>query len=112
MRYFQPIDYRRSDCIRLRILYSIGLAFFQQLIIVCIILGLLFCSVLCGLVGLSYLMFDPVLKHIILNRLVLRNSSDMAGIWENPPITPHLKVREQSRFLSTVTHVLMVSLLL
>ena len=49
-------------------------------------------AILGGLVGVSYLAFDPVVKHIILNKLVLRNSSDFAEIWERPPITPHLKV--------------------
>ena len=53
---------------------------------------MLFCSILGGLVGLGYLLFDPIVKHIVLNKLILRNSSDFAEIWENPPITPHLKV--------------------
>ncbi len=47
---------------------------------------------LLGLVGLSYLFFDPLVKHIVLKRLVLRNHSEFAEIWSNPPITPHLKV--------------------
>lgn len=46
-----------------------------------------------GLVGLGYLLFDPIVKHIILQKLVLRNNSEFAQIWEEPPITPHLKVR-------------------
>lgn len=45
-----------------------------------------------ALVGFSYLAFDPIVKHVILSKLVLRNTSDFAEIWERPPITPHLKV--------------------
>ena len=47
---------------------------------------------LIALLGLSYLLFDPLVKHVVLNRLVLRNQSEFADIWANPPITPHLKV--------------------
>lgn len=53
---------------------------------------LLLLAMLGGLVGLAYLLFDPLVKHVILSKLVLRNSSDFAEIWEEPPITPHLKV--------------------
>ena len=54
--------------------------------------GLLILLCLASLIGAIYLMFDPIVQHIVLNRLVLRNHSDFAQIWENPPITPHLKV--------------------
>jgi len=50
------------------------------------------CSILIALLGISYLLFDPLVKHVVLNRLVLSNQSDFAKIWQNPPITPHLKV--------------------
>jgi hypothetical protein len=55
--------------------------------------GLSVCSVLIALLGISYLLFDPLVKHIVLKRLVLRNNSEFAEIWANPPITPHLKVK-------------------
>ncbi len=54
--------------------------------------GLLFCAILGGVVGLAYLVFDPVIKHVILSKLVLRNNSDFAELWSEPPITPHIKV--------------------
>ena len=47
---------------------------------------------LVALIGLSYLLFDPIVKYVILGRLVLRNESDFADLWKNPPITPHFKV--------------------
>jgi len=50
------------------------------------------CSILVALIGLSYLLFDPIVKYVILGRLVLRNESDFADLWKNPPITPHFKV--------------------
>lgn len=48
--------------------------------------------VLLGLVGLTYLAFDPIVRTIILNKLVLTNTSETFFLWENPPIIPHLKV--------------------
>ena len=45
-----------------------------------------------ALIGLSYLLFDPIVKYVILGRLVLRNESDFAELWKKPPITPHFKV--------------------
>lgn len=54
--------------------------------------SLLFCAILSALIGLGYILFDPIVKHIVLRRLVLRDNSEFAQIWENPPITPHLKV--------------------
>lgn len=50
------------------------------------------CSILMALMGISYLLFDPIVKYVILNRLVLRNDTDFAELWRNPPITPHFKV--------------------
>ena len=41
---------------------------------------------------MGYLLFDPIVKHIILKKLVLTDSSDFAQLWKEPPITPHLKV--------------------
>ena len=54
--------------------------------------GLLVSALLACFFGVCYLFFDPLVKHIVLRRLVLRNNSEFAQIWENPPITPHLKV--------------------
>ena len=45
-----------------------------------------------ALLGLSYLLFDPLVKYVVLNRLVLKKESDFAELWKNPPITPHFKV--------------------
>jgi len=45
-----------------------------------------------GFVGAVYLLFDPIIKHVILKRLVLRNDTEFASIWAEPPITPHLKL--------------------
>lgn len=60
----------------------------------CIIIipGLSICSILLALIGLSYLLFDPIVKYVVLNRLVLKNESEFGDLWQNPPITPHLKV--------------------
>eukprot|EP00095_Tigriopus_kingsejongensis_P008744 maker-scaffold92_size382268-snap-gene-1.19 protein:Tk08744 transcript:maker-scaffold92_size382268-snap-gene-1.19-mRNA-1 annotation:"scavenger receptor class b member 1" len=52
----------------------------------------LFCLSLVGLMAFVYVLFDPVVRHIVLKKLVLRNSSDVAHLWEEPPITPHLKI--------------------
>jgi len=54
--------------------------------------GLLFVSVLGGLLGTVYLLFDPIVKHVLLSNLVLTNDTQFAEIWRNPPIAPHLKV--------------------
>jgi hypothetical protein len=54
--------------------------------------SLAMCSILWAILGLSYLLFDPIVKHLVLKRLVLRNDSDFAEIWRNPPIKPHFKV--------------------
>ena len=56
--------------------------------------GLLFLSILGGLVGMVYLLFDPIVKHVILKNLILTNDTQFAEIWKNPPIAPHLKVRD------------------
>lgn len=51
-----------------------------------------FCSIFGAFVGLAYLLFDPIVKHLVLKRLVLSNDSEFAHIWQNPPITPHSKM--------------------
>jgi len=53
---------------------------------------LLLMCVLSGAVGLLYLIFDPLVRSIVLNKLTLSRSSDTFYIWEDPPISPHLKV--------------------
>jgi len=55
-------------------------------------LCLLVLCVLSGLVGIAYLGFDPLVRSLILKKLVLSNTSDTFHIWEDPPISPHLKV--------------------
>jgi len=55
-------------------------------------LCLLVSCVLSGLAGIVYLGFDPLVRSIILKKLVLSNTSDTFHIWEDPPINPHLKV--------------------
>ena len=54
--------------------------------------GLLISCILSGLVGIAYLGFDPLVRSLILKKLVLSNTSDTFHIWEDPPINPHLKV--------------------
>jgi len=48
--------------------------------------------VLCVIFGLTYLAFDPIVRTVILNKLVLTNTSQTFFLWESPPIIPHLKV--------------------
>ena len=60
--------------------------------------GFLFCSILGGLVGLAYLLLDPIIKHVVLTKLVLRDNSDFADLWSTPPVTPHIKVSAPSMF--------------
>jgi hypothetical protein len=55
-------------------------------------IGLLVSCIISGLVGLAYLAFDPIVRTIVLNKLVLSNTSETFFLWENPPITPHFKV--------------------
>jgi len=54
--------------------------------------SLLILLCLTAFVGSIYLLFDPIIQRVILNRLVLRNDTEFAAIWANPPITPHLKL--------------------
>ena len=54
------------------------------------VLLILLCLTAC--VGALYLLFDPIIQHVILGRLVLRNDTEFAEIWAEPPITPHLKL--------------------
>jgi len=55
-------------------------------------LVLLVLCILSGLVGVAYLGFDPLVRSLVLKKLVLSNTSDTFHIWEDPPISPHLKV--------------------
>lgn len=54
--------------------------------------GLIVSCIISGLVGLAYLAFDPIVRTIILNKLVMSNTSETFFLWEDPPITPHFKV--------------------
>merc|ERR1719320_438633 len=54
--------------------------------------SLLILLCLTGFIGAVYLLFDPIIKHVILKRLVLRNDTEFAEIWAEPPIPPHLKL--------------------
>ena len=56
------------------------------------IVALLVLCILSGLVGVAYLGFDPLVRSLVLKKLVLSNTSDTFHIWEDPPISPHLKV--------------------
>lgn len=53
---------------------------------------LLCLCVLSGIVGLSYLLFDPVVRSVVLSKLAMSRTSETFYIWEDPPISPHLKV--------------------
>lgn len=64
----------------------------QKYIMRAINCSLLILLCLTAFVGFVYLLFDPIIQRVILNRLVLRNDTDFAAIWANPPITPHLKL--------------------
>lgn len=58
------------------------------------IINLVLC-VLCifsGILGVAYLGFDPLVRSLVLKRLVLSNTSETFHIWENPGISPHFKV--------------------
>jgi len=55
-------------------------------------LCLLISCIFSGLVGLAYLAFDPLVRSLILKKLVLSPTSDNFKMWEDPPISPHLKV--------------------
>ena len=57
---------------------------------------LLVLCILSGLVGVAYLGFDPLVRSLVLKKLVLSNTSDTFHIWEDPPISPHLKVCDNS----------------
>jgi len=55
-------------------------------------LALLVLCILSGIVGVAYLGFNPLVRSLVLKRLVLSNTSDTFHIWEDPPISPHFKV--------------------
>merc|ERR1712061_685498 len=42
--------------------------------------------------GLAYLAFDPLVRSLILKKMVLSTTSENFKMWEDPPINPHLKV--------------------
>ena len=44
---------------------------------------------------MAYLGFDPLVRSLVLKRLVLSNTSETFHIWEDPPISPHFKVTIQ-----------------
>ena len=54
--------------------------------------GLLVSCIFSGIVGLAYLAFDPLVRSLILKKMVLSTSSENFKMWEDPPINPHLKV--------------------
>jgi len=55
-------------------------------------IALLLLCVLCGLLGGFYLLFEPLVRTIILKQLVLSPDSETYALWKAPPISPHLKV--------------------
>jgi len=55
-------------------------------------LCLLVSCIFSGIVGLAYLAFDPLVRSLILKKMVLSTSSENFKMWEDPPINPHLKV--------------------
>jgi len=55
-------------------------------------LCLLVTCLLSGIFGLAYLAFDPVVRSLILKKMVLSTTSENFKMWEDPPIQPHLKV--------------------
>lgn len=55
-------------------------------------LALLVSCIFSGLFGLFYLAFDPLVRSLILKKLVLSAKSETFFLWEAPPISPHLKV--------------------
>ena len=60
--------------------------------IICLFSALLVLCILSGIVGVAYLGFNPLVRSLVLKRLVLSNTSDTFHIWEDPPISPHFKV--------------------
>ena len=71
-------------------------------------------SVLCvlcifsGILGVAYLGFDPLVRSLVLQRLVLSNNSEAWHIWEDPPVSPHLKVKCSKMEIRKVNNVLQV----
>ena len=45
---------------------------------------------------MAYLLLDPIIKHVVLTKLVLRDNSDFADLWSTPPVTPHIKASRES----------------
>jgi len=55
-------------------------------------LWLLILCVLSGISGITYLVFDPVVRSIVLRKLTMSRNSETFELWEDPPISPHFKV--------------------
>ena len=49
-----------------------------------------------GIIGVAYLGFDPLVRSLVLKRLVLSNTSETFEFWEDPPISPHFKVSDRN----------------
>jgi len=54
--------------------------------------ALVSCCLLSAIVGIGYIAFDPIVRTIILKKLVMTNSSENFHLWEDPPINPYFKV--------------------
>lgn len=66
------------------------------------LLVLCICS---GVIGVAYLGFDPLVRSLVLRKLVLSNTSETFHIWEDPPISPHFKVSEGfSKYLPNTSY--------
>ena len=57
---------------------------------------------------MAYLGFDPLVRSLVLKRLVLSNTSETFDIWEDPPISPHFKVKFRKMEIRKVNNVLQV----
>ena len=47
---------------------------------------------------MAYLGIDPLVRSLVLKKLVLSNTSDSFHIWEDPPISPHFRVSKEITF--------------
>ena len=68
------------------------------MIIKIIILALLVLCIFSGIIGVAYLGFDPLVRSLVLKKLVLSNTSETFQIWEDPPISPHFRVSKEITF--------------
>jgi len=55
-------------------------------------LALLVLCIFSGIIGVAYLGFDPLVRSLVLKKLVLSNTSETFQIWEDPPISPHFRI--------------------